>query len=122
VEPEIPIVPHVDVVAPGAEAALDGADHSAGTAIVNSPELSVAPAVYVNVSVFPLELATTFAGDTVTVPVPSAAIAGAAPRASPRVAEMAAMIAPFPPIRGGKHFITSPVGNTAPELKQNAVK
>jgi hypothetical protein len=45
VEPEIPTVPHVDVVAPAAEAVVEGADQAAGTAIVTSPLETATPAV-----------------------------------------------------------------------------
>src|SRR5438067_8965578 len=71
VDPDNPTVPQVEVVKPAAEPVVDGGDHDAGTATVNSPFDTVVAAVYVNVSVLPVEPATALAGATVIVPVPS---------------------------------------------------
>jgi hypothetical protein len=45
VELETPTVPHVEVVAPAAEALVEGVDQPVGTAIVSSPFVTVVAAV-----------------------------------------------------------------------------
>ena len=80
--PATPTVPQVDVVAPGAEPVVDGIDQPAGTATSIWPFVIVVAAVYVNVSVLPVDDALAVTGATVSVPVPSepTTICGDAPR------------------------------------------
>src|SRR5579871_5266532 len=73
VEPAMPTVPQVEVVAPSAVAVVEGADQPAGTATVSSPFERLTPeaAVYVKVSVLPVDETIACTGETVIVPVPS---------------------------------------------------
>jgi hypothetical protein len=59
-----------------------GVLHPAGTVIDNEPFVIVLAAVNVNVSSTPVELVITYPGETLIEPVPSLAIAGAAPNTS----------------------------------------
>jgi hypothetical protein len=71
-DPDTATVPHVEVVAPVAEALADGLGQPAGTARASVPPwVPPEAAVNVNVSVLPPEPAPTVGVSTVTVPVPS---------------------------------------------------
>src|SRR5690348_10675153 len=73
VEPTTPTDPHVEAVKPGSEKLADGADQRAGTASETVPPARPpAPAVNVNVSVFPVDPVITVEGETDIVPEPSA--------------------------------------------------